>query len=283
MAVTDSYAVSDNIKILKDIPYGESQKQKLDVYMPVDAKNAPVIFMVHGGAWRLGDKEAKAVVRNKVDHWVNKGFVFISVNYRLLPEAHPLKQAADVEAALIFSQKEIDKWGGAPDKFILMGHSAGAHLVSLVSSDLNAAREKRIEPWLGVISLDSAVYDVVQVMSARRPPRFYKNAFGEKMAYWKKASPIYQLSEKTPPFLAVCALPRKDDSCSQARSYIEKSKSLGTDAQLLEVDYSHKKVNSELGKDACYTQSVDEFLRRLHPDINSMLSSQSARTRKNCG
>ena len=44
-------------KTLKDISYGDAKKQKLDVYLPDNAANSPIMFMVHGGAWRIGDKQ----------------------------------------------------------------------------------------------------------------------------------------------------------------------------------------------------------------------------------
>lgn len=64
------------VKVLRDIPYGNSGKQRMDVYLPRDArKQAPVIFMVHGGGWRTGDKALRAVVENKMARWVPRGFI----------------------------------------------------------------------------------------------------------------------------------------------------------------------------------------------------------------
>ena len=81
--------------------YGNSKKQTPDVYLPDAPKNAPIIIMVHGGAWSIGDKGSSKVVTNKVNRWVSKGAIFVSVNYRLLPEADPLKQAKDVASAIV--------------------------------------------------------------------------------------------------------------------------------------------------------------------------------------
>ena len=268
----NSFAQPNEIHMLSDIVYGNSEQQVLDVYYPSTKKeNAPVIFMVHGGAWRIGDKASRSVVKNKVAHWVSKGFIFVSVNYRMLPKIRPVEQAEDVEKALLFSQKKAREWGGSSEKFILMGHSAGAHLISLISVRDNAT----IKPWLGTVALDSAAYDVTKIMNSKSPPRFYKKAFGKDQIYWEKASPIYMLAGKTPPFLAVCSSKRKDDSCSQARSFIEKAKSYGTHAKLLSVPLSHRKINIELGRDYCYTREVDAFIRKLDPSVESMLTSQS--------
>ena len=269
---SNSFALPDEIGKVSDISYGKSEKQVLDVYYPLVKKHdAPVIFMVHGGAWRIGDKASKAIVKNKVAHWVSKGFIFISINYRKLPESHPIEQAEDIEKALLFSQQNAYKWGGSPKKFILMGHSAGAHLVSLVSVGHNA----EMKPWLGTIALDSAAYDIQKIMNSQFPPKFYKRAFGKTAAYWKKASPIHVLANKLPPFLAVCSSKRKDDSCSQAESFVDKAKKYGSHAQLMPVAFSHRQINVKLGADYCYTRDVDEFMKKLHSSIELMLTSQS--------
>lgn len=69
------------IRIVRDVPYGSDEQQRFDVYSPAQATGAPVIFLVHGGVWFLGDKTARAVVENKIARWVPRGFVVVSTNY----------------------------------------------------------------------------------------------------------------------------------------------------------------------------------------------------------
>ena len=267
---SNSFAQPYEIKKLLNIAYGESDKQALDVYYPLLKKEAaPTIFMVHGGAWKIGDKASRAVIKNKVEHWVSKGFIFVSINYRMMPEIHPVEQAEDVKKALIFTQNKVKEWGGSPEQFILMGHSAGAHLISLIS----VRHDDTVKPWLGTVALDSAAYDVTKIMSAKVPLRFYKKAFGKDPKYWKEASPTYVISDKVAPFLAVCSSTRKDEPCTQARSFINKAKHYGSQARLLPVALSHRKINTELGKNNSYTAKVDEFLKDLHPSIGVLLTN----------
>ena len=72
-------------KALKNIAYGSHPQQVMDVYFPTqpltDKTPAPLIVMVHGGAWIIGDKNKAAVVKNKMDYWNKQGWVFISINY----------------------------------------------------------------------------------------------------------------------------------------------------------------------------------------------------------
>ena len=77
---THTYALPSEMTVLSDIPYGKDVDQVLDVYIPADAKGAPVIFMIHGGAWSGGDKANKAEFEYKIAHWVAQGFIFISTN-----------------------------------------------------------------------------------------------------------------------------------------------------------------------------------------------------------
>ncbi|PCJ29872.1 MAG: esterase [Gammaproteobacteria bacterium] len=258
------FALANTAPSLADIPYGADKLQTIDIYLPQAPQAAPVIFMVHGGAWSMGDKSSSAVVKNKVQHWVKQGFIFISVNYRLLPEADPLKQLDDIANALAFSQRNAKSWGGDVNQFILMGHSAGAHLVSLLSTLPSLAQEKGIQSVLATISLDSAAYDIEKIMS-NNPPRFYKKAFGSQPDYWRKSSPQHVINHKIAPFLAVCSTQRKDNSCVQAKSFTDKAASLGAQVKVVEVDLSHREVNMKLGNNNNYTQQVDAFIQSVLP------------------
>src|SRR6476619_4921102 len=72
-----------NVK--RDIPYAESadSRQKVDIYAPEGAKHLPVVFWIHGGGWQSGDRTA---IQLKPQAFVDKGFVFVSTGYRLLPD-----------------------------------------------------------------------------------------------------------------------------------------------------------------------------------------------------
>jgi len=269
---TSANASNSDIEILTDIPYGEDKAQKLDVYLPHNTNNAPVIFMIHGGAWSGGDKANKAEFENKVAHWVSKGFVFISTNYRTLPQATPIEQSEDVAAALLFSQKHAHKWAGSSEKFILMGHSSGAHLVSLISSNFNTMTNNGVKPWLGTISLDISGYDIVKKVKGDTPSKFYQDKFGHDLAYLQKSSPFHVLTHKIPPFLAICST-QNTDACEQASNFITKAKSFGSHGELISTGLSHNDINSELGKPSCYTQRVDDFLKKLNSRIKLLLTN----------
>lgn len=251
-------------RVEKDIAYGDDPAQRMDVYIPAhtQAAGAPVIFMVHGGAWMIGDKGAGNVVANKASRWLPKGFVFISVNYRLVPKATPVEQAQDVAKALASAQARAKEWGADPNRFLLMGHSAGAHLVALVSADGNMALSQGAKPWLGTVALDSASMDVVKTMQDKHP-RFYDRVFGSDPALWRAASPVHRLQGKpVAPFLLVCSS-KRDDSCPQARAFADKINALGGQATVSPQDLKHIEINHQLGTPGSYTDTVEGFLRNV--------------------
>jgi acetyl esterase/lipase len=245
--------------VTRNLAYGDKPKQRMDVYLPAHPQNAPIIVMVHGGAWAFGSKDASGVVANKVAHFLPRGYIFVSVETRLIPQADPLQQAGDVAAALASVQQKAASWGGDPSKLVLIGHSAGAHLVALVSADRTIAETAGAGPWLATVALDSAAYDVSAIMNRQGHPKLYDKAFGKDPDFWKQASPTLQLSAGAttlPPMLLVCSSLR-DDSCPQAKTFA--SKAAGK-AKVLPVALRHMPINAELGADNDYTRQVDAFL-----------------------
>lgn len=245
---------------LMDVAYGNDRKQRLDVYLPTAPKNAPVIVMVHGGAWKIGDKRLDRVVENKKARWNPKGIIFVSLNYRLLPDADPVKQADDVAAALAYVQTHAAEWGGNPQQIVLMGHSAGAHLVSLISSD--PSRYPALKPWSGTVSLDSAAMNIPDVMG-RKHYAFYDEAFGSDPAYWEAASPYHRLSSGAVPMMLVCSTERPDKPCGEMEGFVQKSKTLGLHPVVVPEALSHREINENLGLPSDYTDAVEAFMRSV--------------------
>lgn len=246
----------------QEFAYGDHPRQRIDVYARRGAASAPMVVMVHGGAWRIGDKRNTAVVENKLAHWGGKGLVFMSVNYRLLPAADPREQARDVAQALAYIQRHAGSWGGDASKLVLMGHSAGAHLVSLLSVSAELRQQQGVQPWLGTVSIDTAAFDLVRLM-ANKHPRFYDRAFGSDQAYWRRVSPFHQLQEPTLPVLAICSSQRKDRPCDRAEAMATRARQFASRFEVLPVEKSHRQLNQQLGSDRAYTAAVDRFLASL--------------------
>ncbi|BBZ78511.1 hypothetical protein MANY_38480 [Mycolicibacterium anyangense] len=242
-----------------DVAYGSDPAQELDVYAPPQAADAPVIVMVHGGGWAMGDKSHLGVVLNKVNHYLPQGYVFVSVNYPMLPANKPDAQADSVAAAITYVQAHATEWGGDPTNVVVMGHSAGAHLAMLVSAQRD--RYPELQPWQGTVSLDSAALDLVTLMQ-NNPLRLYTRAFGDDPTYWAEMSPLVALNQATEPILLVCSTQRRN-SCDDAATFADAARALGTSVALLPENLSHGQINKSLGTSGAYTNAVDEFIHTV--------------------
>lgn len=246
------------VRIVRDVAYGPDPRQRFDVYFSGKTRNAPVILLVHGGGWARGDKDMRNVIENKVARWVPAGYVVISTAYRMLPDAMPDVQAADVARALAEAQRQVRSWGGDPERFVLMGHSAGAHLVALLSAAPRMAMQAGARPWRGAVLLDSGALDVEAIMR-KRHARLFDRAFGSEPAYWRTVSPQHALTAQAIPMLVVCSSQRRA-SCRQAHDFVAKAASLGDLASVQEVALSHGELNQQLGLESPYTRNVEGFM-----------------------
>ncbi len=247
-------------KVLRNVAYGPHARHKLDVYLPARAMG-PVLLMVHGGAWVTGDKAMPATILPKAARWNAEGYVVVSANYRLLPEAGPLEQADDVAKALAFVQREAAGWGGDGKRVALMGHSAGGHLVALLNAQPALAQRQGAQPWRGTVVLDSAALDVVALMEAPHA-KLYDRAFGTDPAYWKAVSPLHVLAPKVPPVLFICSKARQD-ACPQADAYERKGAMLKHNILIWTSGLNHLEINRQLGEPGAYTDSVGRWISSI--------------------
>ena len=258
-APASAQATAGSSPAMREITYGPDPAQRFDIYLPSQVKGAPTIFYVHGGGWRRGDKAMRGLIEAKQKRWTAAGAIVISTNYRMLPDTDPLEQARDIARAVAKAQDTVASLGGDPDGFVLMGHSAGAHLIGLLAASPTMIRQAGVKPWRASVLLDGGAIDTEATMQGRHLPLF-ETAFGKDPAYWRAASPLAQLNAKTAPVLAVCASGRRD-SCPANRLFLDKAARFGTRTQLLEKPMSHMEINRDLGEDNDYTREVEAFLR----------------------
>src|SRR6266446_3728248 len=127
----------------RNIPYAEPahERQVLDVYSPHNAKALPVVFWIHGGGWQTGDKTS---VQVKPQAFMDKGFVFVSTNYRLLPTVDMGTLIRDVAKSFRWVEDHIAQYGGDPKRVLVGGHSAGAQLAAILCTDERYLKEQGV-------------------------------------------------------------------------------------------------------------------------------------------
>ncbi len=257
----DRSGLPEGVRKSADVPYSKAETKQpglltLDVYQPEGAKDLPVMVYVHGGGWTRGDKRA---VGEKMPFFCSHGYVFVSVNYRLLPKVQVPDQAGDVATAVAWVHGHARQYGGDPNRLFLMGHSAGAHLVSLVATDdgLLSKCGKNLSVIKGVIELDTAGLDVPKAVRSGRG--LYAKVFGTDPESLKRVSPLHHVApnKQIPPFLFVVAGGNKA-KLEQSRAMAARLREVGTRAEVVEApDKNHGTLNQDLGK------AGDEVTRKV--------------------
>ncbi len=157
--------VSQAQMLTSDIPYAEpaQERQVLDIYVPEKANKLPVVFWIHGGGWQTGDKSD---VQIKPRVFTERGFVFVSTNYRLLPKVDMGVLIRDVAKSLGWVHKNISKHGGDPTRIFVMGHSAGAQLAALLCIDDRYLKAEGVpfEVLKGCVPVDGDTYDLPAII-----------------------------------------------------------------------------------------------------------------------
>jgi len=229
------------------LTYGQDPRQVVVVYTatrPVTAR-PPLAVYVHGGAWRAG---SPLRVRAKPQWFGEAGWVFASVGYRLLPDAPVEEQARDVAAGLRALRADAERLGFDPDRILLMGHSAGAHLAALVASDqrylgADAAAVR------GVILLDGAGYDVANEYTLRGAlaRKLYGDAFGDDPVRQRELSPINHVDARDPPDWLIVFAESRRDAREQARDFGDALQRAGLRVERVPDPGDHLEINREFG------------------------------------
>lgn len=250
------------------IAYGTDPLQQLDLWLPAcRSGKAPLVIFVHGGGWKRGSKES-AASHSAPAHFTGLGYAYASINYRLVPAATVEQQAADVAAALAMLRARADAQGIDPGRIVLMGHSAGAHLVALVGTDERYLRGAGLSfaDLAGVIPNDGAAYDVPAQM--RDGGRFmqgtYQQAFGTDPARQRALSPTLQAAAPNAPRFLLLHVQRPD-GVRQADELAAALRKAGTAVEVASFPgeglQGHAEINRRLGEpDYPATAVVDRWL-----------------------
>lgn len=253
----------------KAISYGSHRLQTVDFHAPPGNRDAPLVIFVHGGGWKRGDK---SMINGsaKLADWLGKGYAVASVNYRLVPDARVEDQASDIAAAVATLKRQAGTLGFDPGRIVLVGHSAGAHLVALVGTDPRWMRGAGLgmDAVRGVIALDGAAYDAPAQMgrNARLLGDTYEQAFGTDPARQKALSPaMHTAAPNAPAFLVLYV--QRSDSKEQGESLAKGLRAAGTPVEIHEIAgrglTGHMEINRDLGKaDYSATPIVDGWLAR---------------------
>ena len=240
--------------------------QSLDIHSFSGAKDAPVLVYVHGGGWANGDKGNVSTAPKAFNAL---GYVYVSVNYRLLPQGKHPNNIDDLAHALAWVHDHIAEYGGDPNNIFLYGHSAGAHLVALLATDerrLKAAG-KDLSILKGVIPLDTNAYDIVTLTSGGGSASLYAKVFGDDPAACADAAPFAHVAPNKgiPPMLIFHSNAGYEARNAQGAAFVKRLKEAGVDAELIpSPNQTHAQINQRFGASGdMVTTAALKFFNRL--------------------
>jgi acetyl esterase/lipase len=253
------------------LAYGKDALQQLDYY-PAQSSNkrAPLVLFVHGGGWKRGSKD-NASGPWKAPHYTQAGYAYASINYRLVPAATVEQQASDVAASLRYLIDNAARLGFDSSRIVIMGHSAGAHLVALVGTDEQYLKGAGLSfaNLRGVVPNDGAAYDVPRQIAegGKFMNGTYVQAFGTDPERQRALSPTLNAQAPNAPEFLLIHVQRQDGvaqnkalemALRKAGTKVERREFAGTGLQ------GHMKINRSLGDPAyAATAVVDVWLKRV--------------------
>ena len=275
--LTGAVAAAEPV-VVRDIRYVDgpgvaAATHTLDLYEPAaDGRGPkPVMVYVHGGGWKGGDKSR---VGRKAEYFTGRGWAFVSVNYRLLPEGRHPANIDDVAAAIAWVHDHAALHGVDPDSIFVMGHSAGAHLAALVATNPAPLRKagKPLSTIKGAIPVDTMAYDVPRMLE-ENPQMPHATVFGSDPEVRRDASPQRHVAAGAgiPPFL-ICyshGMTRGDDTARRAaaaRAFAATLRQAGIEADVVDgSDRDHGAINERIGDptDGRVTGRIEAFLDGL--------------------
>lgn len=263
--------------LASNIPYADPghERQVLDVYSPDDAKGLPVVFWIHGGGWQTGDKTD---VQHKPRAFAQRGFVFVSTNYRLWPQVEMGTLIDDVAKSLGWVYKNIADYGGDPGRIFVMGHSAGAQLAALLCIDHRYLKAEGVpfDVLKGCVPVDGDTYDLPAIIVTAEIRQIVHGLplpeFGHRVKFGNDPNKHIDFSAVThvakskgiPPFL-ILHVAGHPDVTAQARRLAAVLEEAEIPVKVFGVnETTHNRLNANLGlPDDAATNELFKFLDPL--------------------
>ena len=243
----------------RDIRYATAhQRQVLDVYAPPGAKNLPVVFWIHGGGWQSGDKTMVAL---KPKAFTEAGFIFVSINHRLLATAEMGAITKDVGNALGWVHKNIAEYGGDPARLLVMGHSSGGQLAALMCTDDRYAKAEGFPLTIirGCVPVDADTFDIpaiIEVAETRArahqlplPTYGHRQKFGNDPVKHRDFSAVTHVApNKGIPRFLILHIAGHPDTGAQARRMANVLEAAGIPVKVVAGrETTHASINDNIG------------------------------------
>ncbi len=183
LAIVNALTPTDTYIAAANISYGADPREKLDVYQPLPAADAPappegypVVVFFYGGSWNHGERSDYRFIGEAL---ASRGIVTVVADYRLYPQVRYPDFLRDCARAVAWAQKEAAHYGGDPKRLYVMGHSSGAYNAAMLALDprwlgeVGAVGEMGLAPsvlagWIGL----AGPYDFLPMTNVEAQPVF---------------------------------------------------------------------------------------------------------------
>ena len=170
-------------------PYARS-RCKLDIYYPENSNNFATVVWFHGGGLTGGNRSIPKALQAK-------GVAIVAVDYRLSPRAKAPAYIEDAAAAVAWTFKNIEKYGGSKQKIFISGHSAGGYLASMVGLD---------KSWLAKHAIDANSIAGLVPCSGQAITHFAirkERGIPDTQPVIDALAPVFHVRKDAPPFLLI--------------------------------------------------------------------------------
>lgn len=211
-------------EIISDIPYPHDgteyaqERCKLDLYLPKDQKDFPVLVWFHGGYLKGQGKWTRPQVAQR---FAAEGFGVALPNYRVYPRAAYPEFIEDAASVVAWTFQHIAAYGGNPERLFVGGHSAGAYLAAMVAIDARYLEQSDLSTRqiAGVMSLSGEMLGVSAL--------WVKRGIYPKIV--DDTTPMFYVRRNVPPFLCLCAERQRLNECEESQQFIEALRAAGHD------------------------------------------------------
>ncbi len=205
-----SRMVRDAVPSVLDIPYGDHEASKLDVF-PSDVEKAPILMFIHGGWWRALDKSDHSFLASA---FTEAGAMVVVPNYALCPSVSMEHIPVQLTQAVAWAWRHGADHGGDPNRIFLVGHSAGGHLSAMLACCdwKNVAKDLPRRLVKGALSI-SGVHDLAPI---HQTP-FLQTDLRLDADSARRLSPIHFPAPMSTPFYAIAGGEESEEFKRQTR------------------------------------------------------------------
>lgn len=258
------------------IPGSGNSRHLLDLYLPRNARQAPVLVFVHGGYWNFQDKDylrpLTGLYANVGIALARRGIAVAVTDYRIAPDVGIEDELMDTARAIAWVQKQIWRYGGDSRQMVLSGHSAGGHMITLLGLEQSRLRASGVktEYIRGLVPL-SPILDIQQMQQSKGDWFNWTTTypiFGQRSENYLRYSPRQFFRADMPPLQLIYGGRDEPYLLEQSKTAAQELQALGASGQVKILgELSHEDIVLSIGQELDpVTDALELFVKTVVTD-----------------